>query len=132
MSCASRLLLAGVLLCLAIPGRADDGALAGGAQAVLTKHCHACHGQGGSAKGGLGFIIDREQLVARGIVVPGKPSESELYRKVEAKEMPPSNKPQLDAAQVKILHEWITAGAPALPRPPRSFLGPIHVLNSIE
>lgn len=131
MSAASRLLV-GLALCLAGPGRAEEDSLAGRAQAVLAKHCHACHGQAGAAKGGFGFALDREQLVARGLVVPGKPGESELYRRVQSREMPPAGKPELTATQTKTLRDWIAAGAPALPRPPRSFLGPAHVLAAIE
>src|SRR4051794_34015603 len=122
MSDAPRLLVV-LVLCIG-QVRAEEGSLAGRAQAVLSKSCHACHGQGGSARGGLSFILDREQLVPRGLVVPGKPAESELYRKVRDREMPPPSKPPLDAAAANTLRDWIATGAPALPRPPRSFLGP--------
>src|SRR5688572_27022314 len=69
--------------------RADDADLAAKAQAVLKANCYRCHGQDGNSKGGFGYVLDRNQLVNRGKVVPGKPDESELLQRVEKGEMPP-------------------------------------------
>src|SRR5438552_2790612 len=57
---------------------ADNAPLAVKVHAVLETHCHRCHGKGGAAKGGFGFALDRDRLVARGLVVPGNLAESEL------------------------------------------------------
>src|SRR5215475_1874806 len=43
------------------------------AQAVLRTHCGACHGPDGTGKGGFDYLLDRDRLVARNQVVPGKP-----------------------------------------------------------
>lgn len=81
------------------------------AKAVLQTHCAACH-SGGKAKGGFGFVLDRELLVGRNLVVPGKASQSDLILRVQQGEMPPpSKKFRPSPAEVKVLQEWIEAGA---------------------
>jgi mono/diheme cytochrome c family protein len=85
------------------------------AQAVLKAYCARCHGENGSAKGGFGYILDRDKLIARGKVVPGSPTGSELYERVQSGEMPPSGKnPRPSKDEVAALRQWIEAGAPAL------------------
>src|SRR3954454_1924655 len=98
MSAATRVLaVLGVLF--ASQGQAAEVPLAGRAQAILEKYCHQCHGKSGTRpKGGFGYVLDREQLVGRGLVVPGKPADSDLYRKVDAREMPPGKAPRPEAA----------------------------------
>src|SRR5436190_21292170 len=116
MSAATRVLaVLGVLL--VSQARAAEAPLAGKAQAILEKYCHQCHGKSGTRpKGGFGYVLDREQLVGRGLVMPGKPADSELYKKVDAREMPPGKAPRPEAAEVAILRDWIAAGAPAFAR----------------
>src|SRR5262249_39121553 len=104
-----------VLLCLAPAARADPPALADRAQAVLKTHCHRCHGENGSAKGGFGYALDRDKLVARNKVVPGSPAESELYQRVQSGEMPPPGKgPRPGKDELLVLKQWIEAGAPGV------------------
>jgi WD40 repeat protein/mono/diheme cytochrome c family protein len=110
--------LAGPLTCalliVAAPLRAADAELAAKALGLLEKHCAACHSPGGKAKGGFGFVLDRDRLVARAVVVPGKADESPLYQRVRAGEMPPPGKhPAPGADDVALLKRWIDAGAPA-------------------
>ena len=62
------------------------------AQALLKQHCASCHGFDGAAKGGFGYALDRDRLIARGKVVPGSAADSELYQRVQAGEMPPAGK----------------------------------------
>src|SRR5215471_7005385 len=62
------------------------------AQTILKQHCGACHGIDGASKGGFGYVLDRDRLIARGKVVPGDAAESELYQRVHAGEMPPAGK----------------------------------------
>ena len=121
MAAKIRLLLA--LLLLTETGvQAGDEALAGQARAVLERHCHRCHGQGGSSKGGFDYALDRDRLVARKKVVPGKPDESELFQRVLKGEMPPARAPRPDARDLALLRRWIAAGAPAVPAPPWTFV----------
>ena len=96
--------------------------MAGRARSVLEGYCHRCHGRSGTAKGGFDYALDGDRLVARKKVVPGKPAESELYRRLRDGEMPPAKAPRPDAREIALLRTWIEAGAPALPTPPRTFL----------
>jgi hypothetical protein len=102
--------------------RAAEERLAERARAVLQTHCASCHGPD-KPKGGFGYVLDRDRLIARDKIVPGKAAESELYQRVEKGEMPPSGKKiRLSTDDLTLLRRWIDAGAPALavaaPRPP--------------
>ncbi|HEV3439097.1 MAG TPA: PSD1 and planctomycete cytochrome C domain-containing protein [Gemmata sp.] len=83
---------------------------------ILAKSCFACHGPT-EQKGGLRF--DRKADAFKGgdsgpPIVPGKPAESLLLKKVTSKDdderMPPTGKP-LPADQIRTLTQWIEAGA---------------------
>jgi mono/diheme cytochrome c family protein len=80
---------------------------------ILQRHCASCHGSEEKAKGGFGHVLDRERLVTRGQVVPGKLAESALYERTARGEMPPGKKPKLSADELGILARWIETGAPA-------------------
>jgi len=130
----TRLAPALLALLLAAPVvRAEPPPIAAQAQAVLAKHCASCHGPGGKSKGGFGYILDRERLVARQKVVPGKPAESELYERTRLGEMPPREAVIYvapGAPGVAILKQWIEAGAPDWqPAAPRSFVDDDAVLR---
>jgi WD40 repeat protein len=103
-----------VFACLAIanPARSADP-LAARALAVLDSHCHRCHGKDGAVEGGMNFILDRDKLVARKKVVPGKPDESRLFKRVASGKMPPPGElPRPAPADVAVLRQWIEEGAP--------------------
>jgi WD40 repeat protein/mono/diheme cytochrome c family protein len=87
--------------------------LAEKARTVLQTHCAACHGSAGSAKGGFGYVLDRDRLVARDKVVPGKAGESPLLQRIKDGEMPPGKRPAPTTDEVAVLQRWIDAGAPA-------------------
>jgi mono/diheme cytochrome c family protein len=99
-------------LLIVVPLRAADPDLAPKAFALLEKHCAACHSPGAKAKGGFGFVLDRDRLVARAVVVPGKAEESPLLQRIRAGEMPPPGKVAPSAEDVALLQRWIDAGAP--------------------
>jgi WD40 repeat protein len=111
-----------------------DEALAKKAENALRTHCFRCHGKEGTAKGGLNFILDREKLVARQKIVPGKPGESKLLERVEKGEMPPESvKARPSAAEIQVLKDWIAAGAPsaAPPAGKREFISDVDVVYQI-
>ncbi len=86
--------------------------LAPQAKAILQTHCAGCHGGGKANKGGFGFVLDRDRLVGRSLVMPGQASQSDLYLRVQQGEMPPkSGKTWPTAAEVAILKRWIDGGA---------------------
>jgi hypothetical protein len=84
---------------------------------VLGGKCFACHGPDTTQLKGKLRLDVRETAIKKGAVVPGKPEESELIRRIESTDpderMPPakSNK-TLTAAEKVLLRRWIEQGAP--------------------
>lgn len=82
---------------------------------VFVERCVACHG---SLKSEGGLRLDAASLITKGgdsgeIVVPGKPDNSELLRRVRATDddrMPPEGSP-LTKEQIGLLQQWIVGGA---------------------
>ena len=105
------------------------------ARAFLKKYCHRCHGVRFEVPGYN--VLDRDSLIAkRGegenpYVTPGKPDESELWKRLgEDKDMPPSS-PKPSDPERALIRDWIAVGAP-FPRDERrkpvsdaDVLGPI-------
>jgi hypothetical protein len=117
------LLAAAVALCAGVgrgqvPGRID---FVKHVQPILAEHCAHCHGLDPQTREG-GLRLDlREAAVAggesgRAAIVPGRPAESELVRRIHSADpdevMPPprENKP-LAAEEQAILEAWIRQGA---------------------
>jgi hypothetical protein len=86
-------------------------------QPILIEHCTRCHG-GVQRAGGL-LLLPAGGMPAAGDsgslpVVPGKPEESELFRRVtanDADERMPAENPPLSPEQVARLRRWIEEGA---------------------
>ncbi|VTR99505.1 Uncharacterized protein OS=Singulisphaera acidiphila (strain ATCC BAA-1392 / DSM 18658 / VKM B-2454 / MOB10) GN=Sinac_6741 PE=4 SV=1: PSCyt1: PSCyt2: PSD1 [Gemmata massiliana] len=76
--------------------------------AVLGARCLDCH-SGADPKGGLDLTRRDAVLGKKGSVTPGKPDESELWKRVASDEMPP--KKPLSAREKAVLKEWIAGGA---------------------
>ena len=80
---------------------------------IFEQNCFNCHGPAGVSREAL--IIEHTALIDTGAVVPGKPVESELYRRLfeedDAKRMP-LGQPRLSGAAIGIIGDWIFAGAP--------------------
>src|SRR5258708_519427 len=80
--------------------------------------CHECHSPE-KAEGGLKLSTRKNVLAdldsGNKAVVPTKPDESELLRRVlatdDSERMPPEGKP-LSAEEIKLLRSWIEQGAP--------------------
>ena len=72
------------------PLQAADADLAVKATAVLNANCRRCHGQDGTAEGGMNFILDPAKLVARKKIVPGQPDQSPLFKRLSTGKMPPA------------------------------------------
>jgi WD40 repeat protein/mono/diheme cytochrome c family protein len=120
-SARSRCLLVLLAGLAAGPAQAQDP-LAARSLAILDAHCHRCHGKDGAIEGGMNFILDRDKLVARRKIIPGKPEESPLFKRVSAGKMPPAGEqPRPTTADIAVLRQWIEAGAhgvqPAAVRP---------------
>src|SRR5262245_65908463 len=83
---------------------------------VLQARCFACHG---ALKQNAKLRLDSGDLIRKGgssgpAVIPGKPADSPLIRRVthpdEESRMPPEGQP-LTADQVKTFQAWIKQGA---------------------
>ncbi|MBY0458866.1 MAG: hypothetical protein K2V38_16130, partial [Gemmataceae bacterium] len=79
---------------------------------VLNAHCLQCHG-GVHQKNGLDLRTLPAALKggqSGAVVVPGKPDESLLWKKLAKDEMPKTDNKVSDANK-KLIREWIAAGA---------------------
>ncbi|MDE0690045.1 MAG: cohesin domain-containing protein [Candidatus Poribacteria bacterium] len=110
--------------------------LAQQAYAIFEQSCLNCHGEHGAFTEEI--IIDHTALIETGTVVPGKPLESELYRRLLvddlAKRMP-LGQPKLPDAAIRTIGNWIQAGAPdweSTAATDGSFITPKKMLDTIE
>ena len=110
--------------------------LAQQAYIIFQQNCLNCHGEHGAFTEEI--IIDHTALIETGAVVPGKPIESELYKRLfeedQAKRMP-LGQPQLPAEAILTIGNWIQAGAPDWTAPSArdgSFITPTKMLETIE
>ncbi len=110
--------------------------LAQQAYAIFEQNCLNCHGEHGAFTEEI--IIEHRALIETGAVVPGKPIESELYKRLltndPAKRMP-LGQPQLPPAAILTIGNWIQAGAPSWDGTSAtdiSFITPKSMLDTIE
>jgi hypothetical protein len=116
----------------------EEASLPVQARAVLEKYCFGCHGARFEVKDYN--VLDWKSLTARRpdekspYVVPGRPEESALWKRLGvAKNMPPSD-PKPSEAEKSLIKQWIASGAP-LPRVEpgaRRFLSEETVLGLIR
>lgn len=87
-------------------------------QPIFETKCISCHNPD-KLKGGL-MLIDEKSVLKGGksgkLFVAGQPQVSLLLQRIhlpeeEKKHMPPSGKPQLTAAEMNVLYQWIKANA---------------------
>ena len=103
--------------------------------AIFERNCLNCHGEHGAFTEEI--IIEHTALIETGAVVPGKPIESELYKRLRtndpAKRMP-LGQPQLPTAAILTIGNWIQAGAPDWQTSERdtAFITPTEMLETIE
>ncbi|MBP3953863.1 protein kinase [Gemmata sp. G18] len=89
--------------------------------AIFVKQCANCH-QLSEAGGGI-KVLNHNLLLARKVVIPGRPEESELYHLLvtenETKVMPKPSQPRLTPAEIESVRQWIAGGAPPFPHAPK-------------
>jgi hypothetical protein len=83
---------------------------------ILSDKCYACHGPDPSQRKGKLRLDVRDAAIAKGAVVPGKPEQSELVRRIRATDTqeqmpPPHSKKTLSAGEKDTLVRWIEQGA---------------------
>jgi uncharacterized membrane protein len=85
-------------------------------RAVFATKCAVCHGSDvPKPQGRFGYVLDLRRVAANPeILIPGQPTESELWLLVQRDEMPPSDSPRgpLTQEQKGIIRQWIAFGAP--------------------
>ena len=114
-----------VLLLASGPAAAADPA--GRAKEIFRTHCAECH-SGSKARAGVN-VLDRDGLIKKEKVVPGKPDDSTLYQLVTATDesaMPPTGRPRLTAEQTEVIRKWIAAGASPFPADAPAPLEPVR------
>lgn len=83
---------------------------------ILSDNCFNCHGPASASRQADLRLDQRDSAVDTGAIVPGKPDESELLRRVlsedhDAVMPPPETKKSLTAEQKNALRRWIEEGA---------------------
>ena len=83
-------------------------------RAILRTHCFQCHGEEPEVQGNLDLRLVR--FMHRGgdsgaAIVPGKPEDSPLYQRLRDGEMPPDESKRISQEELRVIHDWIVAGA---------------------
>jgi hypothetical protein len=87
---------------------------------IMMRHCTACHG---THRQEAGLDLRTRSAILRGgksgpALVPGKPEESLVVKRIRAGQMPPRDRmlevsvKQVDTAEIETIVKWIAAGAP--------------------
>jgi hypothetical protein len=110
-----------VLFCPISAARGDDIDFSGNVRPILARHCFKCHGPDDKARKAKLRLDVRETALRGGrsgqsAIIPGKPDESELVRRIFASENgevmpPPAAKNPLSDTDKQVLRRWIAAGA---------------------
>ena len=86
---------------------------------VFATKCAGCHGpELAKPKGRFGYVLDLPRVAGNPeMVIPLRPTESELWILVERDEMPPADSPSgaLTPSEKEVIRGWIAAGAPDVP-----------------
>src|SRR6202051_4565503 len=96
---------------------------------ILAENCFACHGPDSASRKAKLRLDQRDAALKAEVIVPGKPKESEVVRRIfsdDPKErMPPAKAHKtLTAAQKKLVEQWIAEGAEYQPH--WSYLKPVR------
>jgi uncharacterized membrane protein len=84
------------------------------AMTILTTKCSSCHDS--ATKSGGVDVLNINELLARGVVVPNEPSLSVLFTQVQQGQMPPGK--SLSQAEIQSLYNWIQSGLNTTPVSP--------------
>ncbi len=83
---------------------------------ILSENCFYCHGQDGNKREGDLRLDVRQEAIDRGAIVPDKPDESELLKRIHSDDPdtvmpPPKSNRRLSDQQKAMLKRWIAGGA---------------------
>jgi hypothetical protein len=98
------------------PSRAADIDFGRDVLPILSDFCFQCHGPDEKARKAKLRLDDKQSIADRGIIVPGKPAESELIDRITSTDdttvmPPPSLKRKLSPQQIDTLTKWVEQGA---------------------
>jgi uncharacterized membrane protein len=80
-------------------------------QAIFKAACVSCHGTP-AIRGMFDIRTPASIMAKKGMVVPGKPEESEVWNRVDGDLMPPPEaKITLTPGEKKLIKDWIAGGA---------------------
>ena len=100
---------------------------------LLASRCYHCHGEDGTAEGGLNFILDSDRLIRSEYVVPSEPQKSALYRQILVEDMPKDGEP-FSTFEKELVKNWIVDGAPSFEvnKPVRGFISPKEMFETLS
>ena len=83
---------------------------------ILSDNCYACHGPDPAHRKGKLRLDLRDEAIAKGAIVPGKPAESRLIQRLFSKDPdevmpPPESHKVLTAEQRELFKRWVELGA---------------------
>src|SRR6266545_1855770 len=83
---------------------------------ILSENCFYCHGPDQNKRKGKLRLDVREEAIAKKAVVPGRPAESDVIKRIftlDADDLmpPPESHKKLTPAQKELLRRWIAGGA---------------------
>jgi hypothetical protein len=115
---SSGMLVACGLALQAIAGSADSARLEFNRdiRPILSENCYLCHGPDKNTRKGKLRLDYRDEAVAKRALVPGKPEDSELMKRLvtadpEEVMPPPDTHKTISPAQRELLRRWIAEGA---------------------
>ena len=85
-------------------------------RSILSDNCFYCHGPDAKHREAKLRLDDRDAAVAAGVLVPGKPAETELLARLKSHDPdevmpPPKANKRLSEAQKELLERWVAEGA---------------------
>jgi mono/diheme cytochrome c family protein len=111
----------------------NEAALVTRVQSILEQSCHSCHGESGSNEGGMNYVLDLKRLVETGKIVARDAEKSDLMARIADGSMPPDGiEPRVSPADIALIGEWISAGAPFAEKPNRRFIDNLDVARFIR
>jgi hypothetical protein len=83
---------------------------------ILSDNCFFCHGPDKGQRKGKFRLDDRDSTLQKGAIVPGKPDQSPLVKRIFSNDSdevmpPPSSHKKLSEQQKDLLKQWIAQGA---------------------
>ncbi len=101
----------------AATARSNPASLAAEVRPILSANCFHCHGQDPKTRKAKLRLDTIEGQRTNDVVVPGKPDQSELIKRIFTTDpddlMPPADSHRtLEAAQKELLKHWVAQGAP--------------------